>query len=102
MGGLTVRVLTTGYPGRFPDRPLCSDETPWCVRTIMQDYPKHYCGVFGIYGHPNAAELTYCGLYAYLQHRGQEAPASRGDGKQFASTAAWDLLPQVRRQIFTG
>ena len=35
-------------------------------------YPKHYCGVFGAYGHPNAAELTYYGLYA-LQHRGQES-----------------------------
>ena len=38
----------------------------------MQYYPKHYCGVFGIFGHPNAAELTYYGLYA-LQHRGQES-----------------------------
>ena len=35
-------------------------------------HPKHYCGVFGIYGHSNAAELTYYGLYA-LQHRGQES-----------------------------
>ena len=39
---------------------------------LMQCYPKHYCGVFGVYGHPNAAELTYYGLYA-LQHRGQES-----------------------------
>ena len=38
----------------------------------MQLYPKHYCGVFGIFGHPNAAQLTYYGLYA-LQHRGQES-----------------------------
>ena len=38
----------------------------------MQHYPKHYCGVFGIFGHPNAAQLTYYGLYA-LQHRGQES-----------------------------
>ncbi|HUV31506.1 MAG TPA: amidophosphoribosyltransferase [Acidobacteriota bacterium] len=30
------------------------------------------CGVFGIYGNPRAAELTYLGLYA-LQHRGQES-----------------------------
>lgn len=30
------------------------------------------CGVFGIYGDPNAARLTYYGLHA-LQHRGQEA-----------------------------
>ncbi|HMA91850.1 MAG TPA: class II glutamine amidotransferase, partial [Polyangiaceae bacterium] len=30
------------------------------------------CGVFGIYGHPEAANLTYLGLHA-LQHRGQES-----------------------------
>lgn len=30
------------------------------------------CGVFGIWGHPEAAQLTYYGLYA-LQHRGQES-----------------------------
>jgi amidophosphoribosyltransferase len=30
------------------------------------------CGVFGIFGHPEAANLTYLGLYA-LQHRGQES-----------------------------
>ena len=30
------------------------------------------CGVFGVFGHPEAANLTYLGLYA-LQHRGQEA-----------------------------
>jgi len=30
------------------------------------------CGVFGIYGHSEAARLTYLGLYA-LQHRGQES-----------------------------
>ena len=38
----------------------------------MKNHPKHYCGVFGIYGHPQAAELSYYGLYA-LQHRGQES-----------------------------
>ena len=30
------------------------------------------CGVFGVYGHPEAANFTYLGLYA-LQHRGQES-----------------------------
>ena len=30
------------------------------------------CGVFGIYGHPEAAKLAYLGLHA-LQHRGQES-----------------------------
>lgn len=32
---------------------------------------REYCGVFGIFGHPRAAQLTYYGLLA-LQHRGQE------------------------------
>ncbi|MBL4634402.1 MAG: amidophosphoribosyltransferase, partial [Kofleriaceae bacterium] len=30
------------------------------------------CGVFGIYGHEEAANITYLGLHA-LQHRGQES-----------------------------
>jgi len=30
------------------------------------------CGVFGVHGHPEAANITYLGLYA-LQHRGQES-----------------------------
>ena len=33
---------------------------------------KEECGVFGIFGHSEAANLTYLGLYA-LQHRGQES-----------------------------
>jgi amidophosphoribosyltransferase len=33
---------------------------------------KEECGVFGIFGHPEAANMTYLGLYA-LQHRGQES-----------------------------
>jgi amidophosphoribosyltransferase len=38
----------------------------------MFDKFREACGVFGIYGHPEAAKLTYLGLYA-LQHRGQES-----------------------------
>lgn len=60
-----------------------------------QEYPKHYCGVFGIYGHPNAAELTYYGLYA-LQHRGQEsAGIVTSDGKQFRTHKGMGLVSQV-------
>lgn len=33
---------------------------------------KEFCGIFGVYGHPEAVQLTYLGLYA-LQHRGQES-----------------------------
>ncbi len=40
------------------------------------------CGVFGIWGHPEAAQLTYFGLHA-LQHRGQEGAGilSNNDGQ---------------------
>ena len=38
----------------------------------MFDKFKDECGVFGIFGHPEASNLTYLGLYA-LQHRGQES-----------------------------
>ena len=38
----------------------------------MFDKFREECGVFGIFGHPEAANMTYLGLYA-LQHRGQES-----------------------------
>ncbi len=64
----------------------------------MQLYPKHYCGVFGIYGHPNAAQLTYYGLYA-LQHRGQEsAGIVTSDDGEFYEHRGMGLVSQ----IFTG
>lgn len=49
------------------------------------DKPISYCGIFGIYGHPNASLQTYYGLHA-LQHRGQEAcgivtRSFNGDGR---------------------
>src|SRR5271170_6845357 len=58
-------------------------------------YPKHYCGVFGIFGHPNAAELTYYGLYA-LQHRGQESAGivTCHEGK-FYKHHGMGLVPQI-------
>ena len=58
-------------------------------------YPKHYCGVFGVYGHPNAAELTYYGLYA-LQHRGQESAGIVScDGTHFFQHKGMGLVPQI-------
>ncbi len=38
----------------------------------FNEKPREACGIFGIYDHPEAASLTYFGLYA-LQHRGQES-----------------------------
>jgi amidophosphoribosyltransferase len=42
------------------------------VSSLDDDKPREACGIFGIYDHPEAAALTYFGLYA-LQHRGQES-----------------------------
>jgi amidophosphoribosyltransferase len=42
------------------------------VHTLADDHFHDECGVFGIFGHPEAAKMTYLGLYA-LQHRGQES-----------------------------
>src|SRR4249920_4015709 len=57
----------------------------------MQDIPdkfKDECGVFGIFGHPEAANMTYLGLYA-LQHRGQEsAGIAASDGTQVRTSRA--------------
>ncbi len=48
----------------------------------MLDKFKDECGVFGIFGNPEAANLTYLGLYA-LQHRGQEsAGIATADGER--------------------
>ncbi|HEX8837762.1 MAG TPA: amidophosphoribosyltransferase [Candidatus Acidoferrum sp.] len=38
----------------------------------FDDHFHDHCGVFGVFGHPEAANLVYLGLYA-LQHRGQES-----------------------------
>ena len=53
----------------------------------MLDKLHEECGVFAIYGHPEAANLTYLGLYA-LQHRGQESAGIA------SSDGARDPLPQ--------
>jgi amidophosphoribosyltransferase len=53
------------------------------------------CGVFGIYGHPEAANLTYLGLHA-LQHRGQEAAGIvTTDGKVLYSHRGEGLVHEV-------
>jgi amidophosphoribosyltransferase len=48
----------------------------------MLDKFHDECGVVGVYGHPDAANLVYLGLYA-LQHRGQESAgiAASSNGK---------------------
>ena len=56
------------------------------------DTLREECGVFGIFGHPDAAAITALGLHA-LQHRGQEAAGIVSfDGKRFHSERRMGLV----------
>ena len=53
------------------------------------------CGIFGVWGHPDAARLTYFGLHA-LQHRGQEgAGIVSNDNGHLIGHRGTGLLTQV-------
>jgi amidophosphoribosyltransferase len=53
------------------------------------------CGIFGVFGHPEAANLTYLGLYA-LQHRGQEgAGICSSDGRQLLLEKSMGLVADI-------
>jgi amidophosphoribosyltransferase len=57
--------------------------------------PREACGVFGVFGHKDAAKLTYFGLYA-LQHRGQEsAGIVSSTGKSIYEHKGMGLVPEV-------
>jgi amidophosphoribosyltransferase len=56
------------------------------------DRLREECGVFGVYGHPDAAALTALGLHA-LQHRGQEAAGIVAfDGERFHAERRMGLV----------
>jgi amidophosphoribosyltransferase len=56
------------------------------------DRLREECGVFGIFGHPDAAAITALGLHA-LQHRGQEAAGIvTFDGQRFHSERRLGLV----------
>src|SRR6516165_5492521 len=56
------------------------------------DRLREECGVFGIFGHPDAAAITALGLHA-LQHRGQEAAGIVSfDGTRFHSERKLGLV----------
>ena len=65
------------------------------------DRLREECGVFGIYGHPDAAAITALGLHA-LQHRGQEAAGIVSyDGTRFHSERRLGLVGDTfsRREV---
>jgi amidophosphoribosyltransferase len=63
-----------------------------------EDRLHDHCGVVGVYGHPEAAKLTYLSLYA-LQHRGQEsAGITSSNGLDLHSHRRMGVVSE----IFTG
>ncbi|MDD5167603.1 MAG: amidophosphoribosyltransferase, partial [Syntrophales bacterium] len=72
-------------------------------RMIINDdsrdnYPRHECGVFAVYGHPDAARVSFFGLFA-LQHRGQEsAGIVSSDGCNIYDHRGMGLVSEVFRE----
>ncbi len=70
---------------------------PGCAYNMQEFDPEadrlhEECGVFGIFGHPDAAAITALGLHA-LQHRGQEAAGIVSfDGRRFHSERRLGLV----------
>jgi amidophosphoribosyltransferase len=61
----------------------------------MFDKFREECGVFGIFGHAEASNMTYLGLYA-LQHRGQEsAGIASSDGGQIRVSKAMGYVNEA-------
>ena len=62
---------------------------------LEDDKLHEECGVFGIYGHPEAARMTYLGMYA-LQHRGQESCGIvASNGEQLSSEREMGYVSEV-------
>ncbi|MCU0241679.1 MAG: amidophosphoribosyltransferase [Vicinamibacteria bacterium] len=73
---------------------------------VGDDHFHDQCGIFGIFGHSEAAHHTYLGLYA-LQHRGQEsAGIVSSDGEQLhihkSQGLVNDVFPESRLATLTG
>src|SRR5262245_23101357 len=81
--------------------PMHSHESGLLDPDLDGDRLREECGVFGIYGHPDAAAITALGLHA-LQHRGQEAAGIVSfDGKRFHSERRLGLVGDTfsRREV---
>jgi amidophosphoribosyltransferase len=62
---------------------------------VLEDEKKEKCGVFGIWGTPHAAQITYQAMFA-LQHRGQEsAGIAVSDGVTLNGHTGMGLVSQV-------
>jgi amidophosphoribosyltransferase len=76
---------------------LTRDELADLVEAHLADRFHDECGVFGVHGHTEAANITYLGLYA-LQHRGQESAGivtTPGAGKPHHVHRAMGLVADI-------
>ena len=61
----------------------------------MDETVKEHCGLFGVFNHPDAARLTYMGLFS-LQHRGEEsAGIVASDGQNLVRHLGMGLVEDV-------
>ena len=68
------------------------------MNPIMSDKFHDECAVMGIYGHPEASNMVYLGLYA-LQHRGQESCGIvSSDGKGLISHRQMGLVADAFKE----
>ena len=64
------------------------------IEKFNYERPRDECGVFGVYGHPDAAAIVALGLHA-LQHRGQESAGIVSfDGNQFHAERHMGLVSE--------
>jgi amidophosphoribosyltransferase len=78
----------TAFDGAGERGEVEEDGTPF-------DKLREECGVMAVYNHPDAARLTYWGLYA-LQHRGQEsAGIASADGQQVNDIKGMGLVSEI-------
>ncbi len=86
-------------PARRPIK--LAESRPEPIQDLKGDTLREECGVFGIFGHPEAAAITALGLHA-LQHRGQEAAGIVSfDGTRFHSERRLGLVGDTfsRREV---
>ncbi|MEW6161741.1 MAG: amidophosphoribosyltransferase [Nitrospirota bacterium] len=82
-------------PWRKLSRRVYPKATPRLVGVKLWSGVHEECGIFGVYGHPEAANLTYLGLYA-LQHRGQEGSGiCSSDGRQLFLEKSRGLVSDI-------
>ena len=100
---MSETAAVAGDRGAFPSNQLC--EGGHChgrhdygarredrLGDLLDDRLNEECGVFGVFGHNDAAALTALGLHA-LQHRGQEACGIVSfDGEKFTSERRLGLV----------